>query len=197
VMPIVGKLTTKINLKFILFTGLLIVGYSMVMMIRFNLFIDFEMAALPRIVMGFGLSMIFVPLMSMAFATIPKEEMGNATSIFSLLRNIAGSFGIAAMTTILAQRAQFHQFRFAEHLNPYDPRYQMALHNATALVQAKTGIANEMAANGVIYQSLLREANLFSFVDAYYISAVIIFGILPLVFLLKRPQHTASPVLTH
>jgi MFS transporter, DHA2 family, multidrug resistance protein len=196
-MPIVGKLTTKINPKFILFTGLLIVGYSMVMMIRFNLFIDFEMAALPRIVMGFGLSMIFVPLMSMAFATIPKEEMGNATSIFSLLRNIAGSFGIAAMTTILAQRAQFHQFRFAEHLNPYDPRYQMALHNATALVQAKTGIANEMAANGVIYQSLLREANLFSFVDAYYISAVIIFGILPLVFLLKRPQHTASPVLTH
>jgi len=194
-MPIVGKLTTKINPKFILFSGLLIVGYSMVMMIRFNLSIDFQMAALPRIVMGFGLSMIFVPLMSMAFATIPKEEMGNATSIFSLLRNIAGSFGIAVMTTILAQRAQFHQFRFAEHLNPYDPRYQMALHNATALVQAKTGIANELAANGVIYQSLLREANLFSFVDAYYISAVIIFGILPLVFLLKRPKHTAAPVL--
>jgi len=194
-MPIVGKLTTKINPKFILFSGLLIVGYSMVMMIRFNLSIDFQMAALPRIVMGFGLSMIFVPLMSMAFATIPKEEMGNATSIFSLLRNIAGSFGIAVMTTILAQRAQFHQFRFAEHLNPYDPRYQMALHNATALVQAKTGIANELAANGVIYQSLLREANLFSFVDAYYISAVIIFGILPLVFLLKRPKHAAAPVL--
>lgn len=196
-MPIVGKLTTKINPKFILFAGLCVIGYSMIMMIRFNLNIDFQMAAMPRIVMGFGMAMVFVPLMSMAFATIPKEEMGNATSIFALLRNIAGSFGIAIMTTILAQRAQFHQFRFVEHLNPYDPRYQAALHNATALVQAKTGVANEMAANGVMYQGLLRQANLFSFVDAYYISAVLIFGILPLVFLLKRPMHSASPVMAH
>ncbi len=196
-MPIVGKLTTKINPKFILFFGLLLVGYSMIMMMRFNLSIDFQMAAMPRIVMGFGMSMIFVPLMSMAFATIPKEEMGNATSIFALLRNIAGSFGIATMTTILAQRVQFHNYRFVEHLNPYDPRYQMALHNATALVQAKTGVANEMAANGFIYQRLMQEANLFSFVDAYYISAVIIFAILPLIFLLKRPQHTDQPVLAH
>jgi DHA2 family multidrug resistance protein len=141
--------------------------------------------------------MVFVPLMSMAFATIPKEEMGNATSIFALLRNIAGSFGIAIMTTILAQRAQFHQVRFVEHLNPYDPRYQVALHQATALVQAKTGVANEMAANGVMYQGLLRQANLFSFVDAYYVAAVLIFGILPLVFLLKRPMHSASPVMAH
>jgi DHA2 family multidrug resistance protein len=169
----------------------------MIMMIRFNLNIDFQMAAMPRVVMGFGMAMVFVPLMSMAFATIPKEEMGNATSIFALLRNIAGSFGIAIMTTILAQRAQFHQVRFVEHLNPYDPRYQMALHNATALVQAKTGVANEMAANGVMYQGLLRQANLFSFVDAYYISAVIIACILPLVFLLKRPIHSDSPVMAH
>ncbi|MGA2915213.1 MAG: DHA2 family efflux MFS transporter permease subunit [Sedimentisphaerales bacterium] len=196
-MPIVGKLTTKINPKFILFAGLVIVGYSMVMMLRFNLFIDFQMAAMPRIVMGIGMGMVFVPLMSMAFATIPKEEMGNATSIFSLLRNIAGSFGIAIMTTILAQRAQFHQFRYSEGVNPFDLRYQMALRNATALVQAKTGVANEMAANGFIYQKLLQEANLFSFVDAYYISTVIMVCILPLVFLLKRPKHTNEPVFAH
>jgi DHA2 family multidrug resistance protein len=196
-MPIVGKLTTKINPKYILFLGLVILGYSMVMMIRFNLSIDFQMAALPRIVMGFGMAMVFVPLMSMAFATIPKEEMGNATSIFALLRNIAGSFGIAIMTTILAQRVQFHNYRFVEHLNLYDPRYQMALHNATALVQAKTGVANEMAANGLIYQRLMQESNLFSFTDAYYIAAVIIACILPLVFLLKRPIHSASPVMAH
>lgn len=196
-MPIVGKLSTKINPKIILFAGLIVVGYSMVMMMRFNLFIDFQIAAMPRIVMGFGLAMIFVPLMSMAFATIPKEEMGNATSIFALLRNIAGGFGIAIMTTILAQRAQFHQFRYVEHLNPFDPRYQMAMHKATEIVQAKTGIANELAANGFIYQNLLRQANLFSFVDAYFVSAAIMFGILPLIFLLKRPIHTGTTLIGH
>jgi DHA2 family multidrug resistance protein len=196
-MPIVGKLTTKINPKYILLSGLCIVGYSMVMMMRFNLFINFQMAAMPRIVMGFGLAMVFVPLMSMAFATIPKEEMGNATSIFGLLRNIAGSFGIAIMTTFLAQRAQFHHFRLIEQLNPFDTRYQMAMYKVTNILQAKTGSANELAANGFIYQRLMQEANLFSFSDAYYISAVIILCILPLVLLLKRPQHTDKTVLAH
>jgi DHA2 family multidrug resistance protein len=196
-MPVTGKLITKVNPKFVMFLGMLIVAYSLVMMMRFNLYIDFEMAAMPRIVMGIGLPMIFVPLMSMAFATIPKEEMGNATSIFSLLRNIAGSFGIAILTTLLAQRAQFHQFRFVEHLNPFDVRYQMAMYKATNILQAKTGAASELAANGVIYQRLMQEANLFSFVDAYYISAVIMICILPLVFLLKRPIHISEPILAH
>lgn len=196
-MPIVGRLVDKISPKYILFTGICVVFYSMILMMHFNQYVNFWIAAMPRFVMGFGLAMIFVPLTSMAFATIPKEEMGNATSIFSLLRNIAGSFGIAILTTILARRAQFHQFRYSEVLNPFSMRYQTAFSKAAHIVQIKLGAAVETASNGLIYQRLLQESNLFSFVDAYYISAVIMFCILPLVFLLKRPVHTDQLMMAH
>jgi DHA2 family multidrug resistance protein len=53
-------------------------------------------------------------------ASIPKEKMGNATSIFNLMRNIGGSLGIAIMTTFLSRRTQFHQSRLAAHINTGD-----------------------------------------------------------------------------
>ncbi|MFA6321696.1 MAG: DHA2 family efflux MFS transporter permease subunit [Candidatus Omnitrophota bacterium] len=196
-MPLTGFLVDKVNPKAILFSGLLVVAYSMLIMSSFNLYVDFNMLSWSRIVMGLGLAFIFIPLNSMAFATIPKEEIGNATSIFGLLRNIAGSFGIAFMTTVLAQRAQFHQFRFSERLNPFDPRYQASMQKATAVLSAKTGAASKMASNGLVYQQLMREANLRSFTDAFHVSLIIMLCILPLVFLLKRPDHSRGQLIGH
>jgi DHA2 family multidrug resistance protein len=198
VMPITGiMLTKKVNPKSILFIGLLITAYSMLMMMRFNLYINYEAIAWSRIVMGVGMALVFIPLNSMAFATIPREEMGNATSIFSLLRNIAGSIGIAFMTTILAQRSQFHQFRFSERLHPFDSRYQIGVQKAMSIVSAKTGAASHTAANGLIYQQFMKEASMRSFNDAFYFSMVIMVCIIPFVFLLKRPIHPEIDVMGH
>lgn len=196
-MPIVGRLVTKISPKAILFFGLLILAYSALLMSRFNLSLDFEIIAFSRIVMGLAMSMIFIPLASMAFVTIPKEDLGNATSIFNLLRNIAGSFGVAFMTTLLARRAQFHQFRFSESLNPFDARYQFGVQKAIRLLSFQTGFGSQSGANGLIYQQLLRQSNLFSFNDTSYASVVIVICILPLVFLLKRPKHTDGAPMVH
>ena len=197
-MPIVGKLlVSKVSPKAILTVGLLLTSYSIFIMSQFNLNVDFNIVAFPRIIMGVGLGFIFVPLASMAFATITKEAMGNATSIFSLLRNIAGSFGVAVMTTILARRAQFHQFRFAEGLNPFDPQYQSGVYKAMGVLGDKTGSANSSAANGLIYQELMKQSNLFSISDAFYLSAIIMLCIVPLVFFLKQPKHTDVSVPVH
>jgi DHA2 family multidrug resistance protein len=197
VMPIVGRLVTRINPKAILFSGLVLVSYSMIMMGRFNLYVDYDTVLWTRIVMGAGMGMVFIPLTTMAFTTIKKEEMGNATSIFNIVRNISGSFGIAFMTTILARRAQFHQFRFAEHLNPFDPRYQLGVNKAMAALTAKSAGASVHAANGVIYRQLMKESNLLSFTDAFHIGAVVILCVLPLVFLLKQPKHAEAVPSVH
>ncbi len=196
-MPIAAKLIQKVNPKAVLATGLLMAAYSIYTMSRFNLYIDFETVAFSRILMGFGMGLIFVPLASMAFSTIKKEEMGNATSIFNLLRNISGSFGIAIMTTLLARRAQFHQFRLSEQLNPFDQRYQLGLNKAVAVLNYKTGEGSISAANGVIYQQLVRQSNLFSFTDVFYFSTLLILCIVPVVFLLKRPKNLGKPIAIH
>ena len=59
---------------------------------------------------------------------IRKEKMGNATSIYNLMRNIGGSFGIAAMTTFLARRQQVHQNQLISHVTPMDLRTSRMLH---------------------------------------------------------------------
>ena len=189
IMPIVGKMVTKINPKWILAAGMVITAYSMHMMINFNLHVDFFSVAWPRVVMGIGLGMLFIPLMSMAFTTIHKEEMPNATSVFNLLRNLGGSIGVAFVTTVLSRRAQFHQFRFSEQLNPYDPGYQIALHNAMNALKMKLGAATDLSANGLIYRELMRHASLSSYNDAFYICAVLMICVLPLVYFLKKPVH--------
>lgn len=197
IMPIAGKLIQKFNPKGVLAIGLIITAYSVFIMTRFNLYIDFQTVALSRIIMGVGMGLVFVPLATMAFSTIKKEEMGNATSIFSLLRNIAGSFGVAIMTTLLARRAQFHQFRFSEGLNPFDYNYQMGMHKAAEVLFAKTGQATNASVNGVIYQELLKQSNLFAFTDAFYFSTVMLVCIIPVVLLLKRPKHGDAAVMAH
>lgn len=196
-MPISGKLIQKFNPKAILAIGLVITAYSIFTMSRFNTYVGYDIVSLSRIIMGIGMGMVFVPLASLAFSTIKKEEMGNATSIFNLLRNIAGSFGIAIMTTLLARRAQFHQFRFIEKLNPFDPRYQLGVNKAMQVLSYKTGEASVQGANGMIYQQLAKQSTLNAFTDAFYFSTLLMLCVVPFVLLLKRPQHASETTVVH
>ena len=196
-MPLSGKLIQKFNPKAVLASGLLITTYSVFAMSRFNAYIDFNTVAFSRIIMGFGMGMVFVPLTSLAFSTIKKEEMGNATSIFAIIRNISGSFGIAIMTTLLARRAQFHQFRLSEQLNPFDWRYQHGVSKAMEVLSYKTGAGSVAAANGVIYQQMVKQSALFSFTDAFYFSTLLLLCVIPIVFLLKNSKNPEGPVIAH
>jgi DHA2 family multidrug resistance protein len=193
-MAVVGKLVEKVNPKLILGAGICILAYSMYMMKGFNLSVDYRLVAWTRVVMGIGMGMLAVPLLSLSFASIKKEEMGNATSIFTLMRNISLSFGAALIVTLLSRRTQFHQFRFSEDLNPFDPRFQVAVQKIMAVMKVKTGAGSSFTAHGVIYQQLMRQAALFSYIDAFYVAAIVVLCALPLVFLLKRPKE-GSPVM--
>lgn len=196
-MLVIGLLINKINPRIIVLAGIFCLVASGLMMSRFNLYIDFNMVIWPAIFMGAGIGMVIVPLTTMMYATLPKTEMGDASSIFNVLKNIASSVGIAVMMTILSRRMQFHQFRFIEHLSPFDSIYQFFVHQASSVVAAKTGIASEMAANGLIYQELMRQSALASFADVFYISAIITLCVIPFILLLKRPKHGQTDIMIH
>jgi MFS transporter, DHA2 family, multidrug resistance protein len=187
-MPITAQLMKRVNHKILLACGLLIVAYSTYVASHFNLAVDFWMVIIPRVYLGLGMALVFVPLTSMAFSTIRKEEMSNATSIFSLNRNISGSFGIAFITTMLARRAQFHQARFTEQLSSFDMRYQMAMHKAEAVM----GAHNVAGAKAVVYTQLMQQSNLNAFVDTFYLTAIIMCCVVPLVIFLKQPVHNSA-----
>lgn len=196
-MAVVGKLVEKVNPKLILGAGICLAAYSMHLLVRINLYIDYETIAWTRIVMGIGLGMLLVPLLSLSFSSIKNEDMGNATGIFTTLRTMSLSLGTAFVVTLFSRRIQFHQSRLVEDLNPFDPRYQLALQKIAPILKAKMGAASDIAVHGVIYQQLMREAALASFVDTFIVSAFIVACALPLVFFLKRPKEGSSPMMMH
>jgi DHA2 family multidrug resistance protein len=195
-MPFVGKLVSRVNPKWVLFTGLLVAAYSTWILTGISLSTDFDLVAWARIVMGVGLGFIFVSLTNLTLSGVPKEEMGNATSIYNLLRNLGGSFGVAFITTVVAQRAQFHQARYVEQANIYNPNFQYALVKVSALPQVQAS-GSPQAALGVLYQKAVAQASLFSFVDAFYLCTVMLCLITPLILFLRRPAHMKEPAAAH
>jgi DHA2 family multidrug resistance protein len=187
-LPIAGKLVNKINPKGLLAFGIIVNAYATYLMANFNLYADFNTVIWPRIVLGIGMGFFFIPLTTLTMASIKKEDMGNASAIYNLLRNLGGSFGVAFVTTMLARRAQFHQVHLTEHLTPFDTSYQTATQYTSQILQYR-GMGSYQAEHGslaAIYEQLLRQASMLSFNDSFYLVSIIMIGVLPLILLMKR-----------
>ncbi len=186
-MPIAGRLVTKINPKAILAFGIIVAAYSTYLMSQFNLLADFNTIIWPRVVLGVGMGFLFIPLTTLTMSAIRKEDMGNASAIYNLLRNLGGSFGVAFVTTMLARRAQLHQVNLVEHLTPFDTSYQLTLSRAEQFLQ-HMGFDASTAQQGslsVIHGQLLRQASMLSFNDVFYLISITMICVLPLVLLMR------------
>ncbi len=190
-MPIVGKLVSKMNPKALVAFGVILTAYSTLLMSRFSLAADFNSILWPRVLLGISMAFVFIPLTTLTLSSIRKEEMGNATSIYNLVRNLGGSFGVAFVTTMLTRRAQYHQHRLADHLSSFDPGVGWNLSGAFQYPGMETGSAGP-GGPGVIYEKLLRESMMLSFNDVFYLLSVMIILTLPLVLFMVRVRHSAS-----
>jgi DHA2 family multidrug resistance protein len=191
VMPIVGKLIGKQNPKYLLTFGIIVCAFSTYAMSRFSLGADFSSLMWPRIYLGIGMGCLFIPLTTLTLSSIPRPQMGNATSIYNLLRNLGGSFGVAFVTTMFVRRAQVHQTHLAEHLTGFDRRFTTALEGGKEflLQQGVPGAAAEPTALKRIYGELIRQATALGFNDTFFILSVLMACVLPLILLLRRPEH--------
>jgi DHA2 family multidrug resistance protein len=193
-MPIAGRLVTKINPKAILAFGIIVAAYSTYLMSQFNLLADFNTIIWPRVVLGVGMGFLFIPLTTLTMSAIRKEDMGNASAIYNLLRNLGGSFGVAFVTTMLARRAQLHQVHLVEHLTPFDTSYQLTLSRSDQFLQ-RMGFDVSTAQHGglsAIHGQLLKQASMMSFNDVFYLISITMICVLPLVLLMKRVKLIKS-----
>ncbi len=198
-MPLVGRFIGRHDPKYPLFLGVAVCALSTWTMSNFSLTADFNALLWPRIYLGIGMGLLFIPLTTLTLSSIPKPQMGNATSIYNLLRNLGGSIGVAFSATMFARRAQVHQSRMVEHLTTLDEGLRAAVAKGQALLPSR-GVPEAMAGNtalGRIYGELVRQATMMGFNDAFYILSVMMACVLPLLFLLRRPAHQTAPVSGH
>jgi MFS transporter, DHA2 family, multidrug resistance protein len=198
-LPLVGKLMTRFDSRWLVVCGVVIVASSLFHMAKFNLDIDFHTAMMARIYQSAGMAFLFVPINVMAFYFIPKEKFNNATGIINLARNIGGSFGIANVVTLLARRTQFHQGILVSHMTPFDPAYRAMINgSARLLFVAGSSLADAQAqANGMAYGLVQRHATMLAFVDDFWMMGLMFLSLIPLMFLMKKSRPQGAPPSAH
>jgi DHA2 family multidrug resistance protein len=196
-MPLVGIMVGHFDNRKLIGGGFLMLGASSLMLGGLSL--DFAKNNLfwPNVLQGFGLAFSMVPLMTVAMGMLKPQQMGNATGIFALARNLAGSIGIAMVTAQATRGAQTHQAALLNHVTPYDLAYQTAVQTAQAALAPQVGAMQAQGlTDGGIYQSLMRQSSMLAYLDDFRWLALICFIFIPLVLLLKRVV-TKEPLIAH
>lgn len=198
-MPLVGKLLARFEARWLVVVGLITLGTGMLLLSHLSLAASFWTLVLMWAVSRGGLGFLFVPINVMAFYFVPREKTNNATGLINLARNIGGSMGISFVTTLQARRAQFHQATLVSNLTPFDTKYQMMLDQATRMLQAAGSSASQALeqARALIYGELVRQSAMLSFVDVFWVMAVVCVAMIPLMFVMKKAAPHKGPLAVH
>jgi DHA2 family multidrug resistance protein len=173
-MPVAGRLVNIVQPKYLIVFGLLCMSAAMEYMTHFDTAVSFYVLALARAGQAASMAFLFVPINTMAFSGLPEGKSNNASSLINLMRNLGGSVGISAVTTILDRRSQFHQERLVSHLTPSNPFYVRAVQSTVKMLVANgasPGAAMKQAI-GTIYQNVQLQASMLSYIDAFKILSV-------------------------
>ena len=173
----VGRIITKVQPKYIMAVGVSIVCFAMYYLTNFTTQVSFWTLADARVFMCFGLPMFFVPVNTVAYSNLPPGKSNNASALINLMRNLGGSIGIAAATTMLTRRAQFHQNRLISNLTPYSPNYHTFLRmKGIAVTSAAAGVSGGRGAFSATLQSLYQEvqqqATMLSYLDVFKVMEI-------------------------
>jgi DHA2 family multidrug resistance protein len=198
-MPVVGLLVGKIDPRKLVACGLTLGAGTLFWLGQLNLGAGYWDIFFPQFFQGIGLSLLFVPLTTISMDPIPRERMGNATSLFNLMRNLGGSVGIAVTGTLLARRQQVYISMLGEHVTPYSEQARNAIEAARQAFLASgsdpaTALQRAYAATFGIVQ---RHAAMLSFVELFRMLGIMFLLLLPLVMLMKRPRTSAAPAGAH
>lgn len=185
-----GRLFNRFDPRLLVALGCLAAGIGTWDMTHFNPQIDFWGIAGPGFLRGIGSGLIFVPMTTLSLAAVPKEQMGNASALFNMVRTIGGSIGIALLIAFLSRGAQIHQYYLTAHIHPYNPELwqRFALVGSGTLPGLDVDGAQGEAFLVLLYGEIQRQARLMSFVDDFRLIAWIFFLLIPVVFLMRRPQ---------
>jgi MFS transporter, DHA2 family, multidrug resistance protein len=189
-MPVVGLILGRVDARKLLALGLMGGSLTLFWFGALNLQTGYWDIFWPQFIQGVSLGLLFVPLTTITMDPISPEKMGNATSIFNLMRNIGGSMGIAASTTFLARRQQLHINELGTHVNVYNPVARQAfegLRNAFLSRGADLTTAMDRA-RVALFGMVSRQAAMMSFTDVFRWLALLFLAALPLLLLMRSPR---------
>ena len=182
----IGTIGSKINNKILVITGLTLLSISGFMLCELNLHIAPVNIEIPNFIMGVGMAMSMIPIITLSTATLTNEQMTNASGVQNLLKNLGGAIGTSIVTTLISRKAQVHQSFLVDNLTTLNDNFLERLQAYQATFSSMTDhiSANHMAQN-LLYNQMLQQANMGAFRDTFEACAVACLVIIPLVLFIK------------
>jgi len=193
VLPLVGRLLARFQARYLLAFGWITLALGMYISCkRLDLLISFRAAMWIRIVGYLPVGFLFVPLTAAGYVGLPKEKSNAAAGLMNFMRNMGQSVGTSAVTTLIARRSQYHQSVLAEYTR--SPRFDAAVAGLADRL-THVGLSAHSAhrqALARMYALLVRQAQAISYVEVYWLLAIVSVLMFFLSFLLAKNEPGAG-----
>lgn len=185
-MIVINPLMNIFDNRVLIAAGFFFLGISTLFFVNLNLSVSFIYMAIPQILMGIGIILIFIPVSALVLGTLPKSELTNGASLHNLCKSATMAVVASVASTMVARHAQMHQVYLVRNLSIYNLAFQQKF---SALVNTFIGSSSETYAqiktNMFLYKSLLSQSRLMAYVDVFAIFALLAFILIPLAFFLN------------
>jgi len=185
--PIVGRTSGKIDPRYLATFSLLVFAVVAWMRSRFNTNVDLWTLVVPTIIQGAAVACFFIPLIGLALGDLRQDQIAAASGLNNFLRISAGAFATSIATTLWEGRAALHHARLVERLAPGDPA------TASALELLERMGMPEPQRYALLDRMVTQQAFTLSALDLFYMSAIILVPLIPLLWLARPPRRAGAP----
>jgi DHA2 family multidrug resistance protein len=141
----------------------------------------------PGVIQGIGLGLVFVPLSAATFATLSPQMRAQGTAIYSLVRNIGSSIGIALVQTLLVRNTQTVHESLVQHITYANPELAQAVTQSGASGSYQAGMA-------MLNNEITRQASMIAYLDDFWLMFIMTLCVIPLLVLIRAPGKQAATV---
>jgi DHA2 family multidrug resistance protein len=191
-IPLISLSMPYVQTRLILALGFLVLGSAMLFSRNIPPDVGFGHLVLVRATQSLGIGFLFVPASVLAYLTVPQALQGDATALFTMFRNVAGSVGISLSTAAIQMRTQVHMAYLSSNLSQANPNLRSTLSRLATAVQNLGTSASDAtrAAMNQTYQTLIAQAGFLAYKDVFLYCALLAFAFVPLAFLFSPMKAT-------
>jgi MFS transporter, DHA2 family, multidrug resistance protein len=195
----VGQLSSRVQPKYLIMTGAVFCAISMYQLTSVYGDLNFWFLARTRIFLGFGLPLIFIPIIAASYDGIPANRIDMASALINAARNTGGSIGVSLASNVLNHREQFHQSRLIEHAVPSSQQYQDTLQQVTQYFLAQGNLLPRAQQQAIAWigQQVQTQASYLAYMDVFWVLTLLSLAAVPLAMSLRKVRLGGAAPAAH
>ncbi len=193
-IPLVLKLMPVVQTRYIIAFGFSCLALAFFYSSTLTPDVDFKTLVMMRSAQSIGLGFLFVPLTTIAFVTIPQKLNADASALFTMFRNVAGSIGISLATAGITEREQVRSAHMVHNMSPLNEQFNLTLQQWAQAIRDFTQVAGDplQLAAGQLYQEMIAQARILAYIDVFTGLSIVAMILIPLCWLLSPIKSEGS-----